>query len=194
MTGTVTASVMLRKLAAYQRQNGLAHALRELGKVERTLFTLDWMQDPELRRRSHVGLNKGEQQNALRRAVFFNRLGEIRDRSYENQRYRASGLNLVVAAIVLWNTVYLQRAIDYLRSHGVTPKSHDLVHLSPLGWEHINLTGDYHWADDTLGPDQVPAALHALQRVSRRGLACASFRFRVFSSIRRDLTMSLAAD
>jgi TnpA family transposase len=154
MTGTVAASVMLRQLAAYQRQNGLAHALRELGKVERTLFTLDWMQDPELRRRSHVGLNKGEQQNALRRAVFFNRLGEIRDRSYENQRYRASGLNLVVAAIVLWNTVYLQRAIDYLRSHGVTPKPHDLVHLSPLGWQHINLSGDYHWADDTLGPDQ----------------------------------------
>jgi hypothetical protein len=86
--------------------------------------------------------------------VFFNRLGEIRDRSYENQRYRASGLNLVVAAIVLWNTVYLQRAIDYLRSHGVTPTSRDLVHLSPLGWEHINLTGDYHWADDTLGLDQ----------------------------------------
>jgi len=44
MTGTVTASVMLRKLAAYQRQNGIAHALRELGKVERTLFTLEWMQ------------------------------------------------------------------------------------------------------------------------------------------------------
>ena len=37
----------------------------------------------------------------------FNRLGEIRDRSFEQQRYRASGLNLVTAAIVLWNTVYL---------------------------------------------------------------------------------------
>jgi len=85
------------------------HALRELGKVKRILFTLDWMQDPELRRRSHVGLNKGEQQNALRRTVFFNRLGEIPDRSYENQRYRTSGLNLVVGAIVLSNTVYLQR-------------------------------------------------------------------------------------
>ena len=55
---------------------------------------LAWLQDPELRRRGHVGLNKGEQQNALRRAVFFNRLREIRDRSYENQRHRASGLNL----------------------------------------------------------------------------------------------------
>ncbi|MDI4552785.1 Tn3 family transposase, partial [Escherichia coli] len=42
-------------------------------------------------------------------AVFFNRLGEIRDRSFEQQRYRASGLNLVTAAIVLWNTVYLER-------------------------------------------------------------------------------------
>ena len=53
-TGTVTASVILRKLAAYPRQNGLALALRELGKLERTLFTLQWLQDPELRRRSYV--------------------------------------------------------------------------------------------------------------------------------------------
>jgi TnpA family transposase len=51
----------------------------------------------------------------LARAVFFNRLGELRDRTFENQRYRASGLNLVVAAIVLWNTVYLERAIKGLR-------------------------------------------------------------------------------
>ncbi len=154
-TGTVTASVILRKLAAYPRQNGLALALRELGKLERTFFTLQWLQDPELRRRSHVGLNKGEQQNALRRAVFFNRLGEIRDRSYENQRHRASGLNLLVAAIILWNTTYLQRAVDHLRKQGHHPAPGDLAHLSPLGWEHINLTGDYHWdTSPTLGPDQ----------------------------------------
>ena len=154
-TGTVTASVILRRLAAYPRQNGLAHALRELGKLERTRFTLDWLQDPELRRRSHVGLNKGEQQNALRRAVFFNRLGEIRDRSYENQLHRASGLNLLVAAIILWNTVYLQRAVDHMRKQGRHPAPVDLAHLSPLGWEHINLTGDYHWETSlALGPDQ----------------------------------------
>jgi TnpA family transposase len=79
------------------------------------------MQDPELRRCGHVGLNKGEQQDALRRAMFFNRLGEIRDRSCENQRYRASGLNLVVAAIILWNTVYLQRAIEHLRALESSP-------------------------------------------------------------------------
>ena len=93
----------------------------------------------------HAGLNKGEARNALARAVFFNRLGEIRDRSFEQQRYRASGLNLVTAAIVLWNTVYLEQATNALRGHGQSIDAALLQFLSPLGWEHINLTGDYVW-------------------------------------------------
>jgi TnpA family transposase len=148
--GTVTASLMLRKLGSYPRQNGLAVALRELGRIERTLFTLDWLQNVELRRRVQSGLNKGEAKNALARAVFFNRLGELRDRRFENQRYRASGLNLVVAAIVLWNTVYLERSTAALREHGQTVDDKLLQHLSPLGWEHINLTGDYIWRQHKL--------------------------------------------
>jgi TnpA family transposase len=143
--GTVTASLMLRKLGSYPRQNGLAVALRELGRIERTLFALDWMQNVELRRRVQIGLNKGEAKNALARAVFLNRLGQIRDRRLENHRYRANGLNLVVAAIVLWNTVYLERAVQALRDVGKEVDDTLLPHLSPLGWEHINLTGDYIW-------------------------------------------------
>jgi TnpA family transposase len=143
--GTVTASLMLRKLGSYPRQNGLAMALRELGRIERTLFILDWLQSVELRRRVHAGLNKGEARNALARAVFFNRLGEIRDRSFEQQRYRASGLNLLTAAIVLWNTVYLERAANSLRKHSPDLDDALFQYLSPLGWEHINLTGDYLW-------------------------------------------------
>ena len=143
--GTVTASLMLRKLGSYPRQNGMAIALRELGRIERTLFILDWLQSVELRRRVHAGLNKGEARNALARAVFIHRLGEIRDRSFEQQRYRASGLNLVTAAIVLWNTVYLERATQALREAGKLPDDGMLRYLSPLGWEHINLTGDYVW-------------------------------------------------
>jgi TnpA family transposase len=146
--GSVTASLMLRKLGAYPRQNGLAVALRELGKVERTLFLLQYISSPELRRRIHVGLNKGEAKNALARAVFFNRLGELRDRTHENQRHRASGLNLVVAAIVLWNTVYLEQAVAAIRHSGQSVSDDTLAHLSPLKWEHINLTGDYHWRKD----------------------------------------------
>ena len=75
--GTVTASLMLRKLGSYPRHNGLAVALWELGRIERTLFILDWLQSVERRRRVHAGLNKGEARNTLTKVVFFNRLGEI---------------------------------------------------------------------------------------------------------------------
>jgi TnpA family transposase len=146
--GTVTASLMLRKLGSYPRQNGLAVALRELGRIERTLFILDWLQSVELRRRVHAGLNKGEARNALARAVFFNRLGEIRDRSFEQQCYRASGLNLLTAAIVLWNTVYLERAANSVRKNSPNLDDALFQYLSPLGWEHINLTGDYLWRNN----------------------------------------------
>ncbi len=105
------------------------------------------MQDPALWARVQAGLNKGEARNALARAVFFSCLGEVRDRSFENQGYRASGLNLVVAAIILWNIVYLEKAVTEVRGKQDVPDEF-LTYLSPLGWDHINLTGDYVWRLD----------------------------------------------
>lgn len=142
--GTVTASLIMRQLSAHRRQNGVAMALRELGRLERTLLTLDWINDPELRRTTGQELNKGESRNSMARAVFLHRLGEIRDRTYENQQHRVSGLNLLVTAIILWNTRYLESAVVALRKVEDVP-DHLLAHLSPLGWEHVNLTGDYVW-------------------------------------------------
>lgn len=150
--GTVTASLILSKLASYPRQNGLALALRELGRVQRTLFTLEWLRDPELRRRVLAGLNKGEALHALKRAVAFHRSGEVRDRTFEAQSHRASGLNLVVAAISAWNAVYLGRAVEALRSEGQDVPDEWLAHLSPLGWEHIGLTGEYLWRQELVPP------------------------------------------
>jgi TnpA family transposase len=144
-TGTVTASLIMRQLASYPRQNGVAAALRELGRLERTLFTLDWIEDPQLRRDTGRELNRGESHNSLARAVFLHRLGKIRDRTYENQQHRAAGLNLLVTAIILWNSRYLHRAVAALRAAEEVP-DRLLAHLSPLGWEHVNLTGDYVWS------------------------------------------------
>lgn len=65
--------------------------------------------------------------------------------AWEQQRYRASGLTLVTAAIVLWNTIYIERAIAASTRNGAAAEPSLLKYLSPLGWEHINLTGDYQW-------------------------------------------------
>jgi len=68
--GTVAPSALMRRLAAYPKQNALAKTLREIGRLERTLFTLDWISAPALRWRANGGLNKGEARNALARAIF----------------------------------------------------------------------------------------------------------------------------
>jgi TnpA family transposase len=100
------------------------------------VIELDWMQKVELRRWVQIELTKGEVKNALARAVFLNRLREIRDRSFENQRYRASGLNLLVAAIILWNTACPERAAQALRGSGKNIDERLLAHLLPRALEH----------------------------------------------------------
>ena len=53
--------------------------------------------------------------------------------------------SLITAAIVHWNTVYLDRAVQHLHARGVIIPDDLLAHVAPLGWEHIALTGDYIW-------------------------------------------------
>jgi TnpA family transposase len=62
---TVAPSVMLKKLSAYKRQNRLDFALQEIGRIERALFTLDWLESKALRWRCLAGLNKSEARHAL---------------------------------------------------------------------------------------------------------------------------------
>ncbi|HBR2460633.1 TPA: Tn3 family transposase, partial [Klebsiella pneumoniae] len=143
--GTVAPSQILRKLASYPRQNELATALREVGRVERTLFMIDWILDAELQRRAQIGLNKGEAHHALKRAISFHRRGEIRDRSAEGQHYRIAGMNLLAAIIIFWNTMKLGEVVANQKRDGKLLSPDLLAHVSPLGWEHINLTGEYRW-------------------------------------------------
>ena len=92
--GIVAPSVMLRKLAAYRRQNQLDLALQELGRIERTLFMLDWLESPELRRRCHAGLNKSEQRHFLAQVICTFKQGRDYGFGYGGERrISAAGLS-----------------------------------------------------------------------------------------------------
>ena len=143
--GSVKPSALLRKLGAYRQQNRLYLALGEIGRIERTLFMLDWMENPQLRQECQAGLNKGEARHTLAKAVFAHSQGRIYDRSPDAQQKRAMALNLVIAAIIYWNTMYMSKAAEHLRRAGKLLDPSLLKHVSPLGWAHINLTGDYVW-------------------------------------------------
>ena len=143
--GSIPPSLLLRRLAAYSPQNDLALALREVGRVERTLFILRWITDTALQRRAQIGLNKGEAHHALKRAIAIGRRGEISDRTSEGQHYRMAGLNLLAAIIIYWNTARLGEIVAELAASGAAPDPGLLPHVSPLGWEHILITGEYRW-------------------------------------------------
>jgi hypothetical protein len=66
-------------------------------------------------------------------------------------RPSAAGLNLAVATINLWNTLYHGRAVDELRSTGEIIPDELLAYIAPLGWEHIAFNGDYVWPAELLG-------------------------------------------
>jgi hypothetical protein len=74
-----------------------------------------------------------------------NNAGRIAERSAEAQQFRASGLNLVIAAIVYWNATYLEDALVHLRAAGELVPDELLPHTSPLSCEHISLSGDFLW-------------------------------------------------
>ena len=145
VAGVMPPSQLLRKFASYPRQHELAVALREIGRVERTLFIIEWLLDADMQRRAQIGLNKGEAHHALKNALRIGRQGEIRDRTSEGQHFRMAGLNLLAAIIIYWNTKHLGQAVTSRRRSGLDCSPDLLAHISPLGWAHILLTGEYRW-------------------------------------------------
>ena len=99
--GIVSGSLIMSKLGSYSRQNKVATALREMGRIEKTIFILDYISDEALRRRVQKGLNKGEAMNALARVIFFGKHGELREKALQDQLQRASALNVLINAITI---------------------------------------------------------------------------------------------
>ena len=99
-TGHVTASVALKRLVGFSAKNRFYRANRDLGRIFKTEFILQYLSEPELRRRIRRGLLKVEQLHALARDVFYGRRGRINARELWEQMNTCSCLNLILACIV----------------------------------------------------------------------------------------------
>jgi TnpA family transposase len=142
-TGVVPASRVLRKLNAYHVESGLYKALREVGRIAKTSFLLNYFTRRELQRQVQTGLNRQEGAHSLARVLAVGQRGEIRLRDLSAQLTRASCLQLVMAMVITWNAAYLAAAVDQLREEGVTITDEQLAHILPLMSEHINFLGRY---------------------------------------------------
>ena len=141
--GWVTLSLFLSKLQARERKTELADALEEYGRLNKTILLLQYLDDETLQKRIGAQLNKGEALHALRRFLFLANQGQIRRAAYQEQLNQMSCLNLVVNAVVTWNTVYMHAVLEQLRTEGHAVNDADIAHLSPARFEHINPYGKY---------------------------------------------------
>ena len=137
--GWVTASTFISKLLAYPRQHKLTQVLVEYGRLIRSSFIPNYLDDQANRRRILVQLNKGEEVHGLRDYLFFDNKGQIRKQQPDDLVNLVGCLNLVSNAITVWNTVYMQAAIDELIRKGESIEDFELVHLSPIRFQHICL-------------------------------------------------------
>lgn len=157
--GTIHASELIRSLLKSSRPSGLAQAIMEVGRVNKTLYLLNYIDDEDYRRRLLTQLNRGEGRHAVARAICYGQRGEIRKRYREGQEDQLGALGLVTNAMVLWNTLYMQEVLSWMRRNGEEIIDEDIARLSPLMHGHINMLGHYTF---TLPEDILKGELRAL--------------------------------
>lgn len=140
--GTIKASELIRSLLKSERPSSLAQAIVEAGRINKTLYLLNYIDDKNYRRRILTQLNRGEGRHSVARSICYGQRGEIRKRYREGQEDQLGALGLVTNAVVLWNTIYMQAALDHLQQ-SLEIKNEDEARLSPLMYSHINVLGHY---------------------------------------------------
>jgi TnpA family transposase len=143
--GTVHASTLVQALQRKGHPTILGRAIAELGRIAKTLYLLNYIDDEHYRRRIQIQLNRGEGRHGVARHVFHGQRGELRQRYRQGQEDQLGALGLVVNMIVLWNTWYMQDALDERRAQGLEVRQEDVERLAPLRFQHINVHGKYHF-------------------------------------------------
>lgn len=145
--GRIRVSELTRTLLSTEHpMSPLARAFAELGKILKTIHLLEYIDSEEFRRRIQRYLNLQESRNRLTRTVCHGRRGEIRRKDRIGQEGQLTALGLVVNAIVFWNTLYMDAALERLRLDGHEVRDDDVARLSPLGHRNISFLGQFTFA------------------------------------------------
>jgi TnpA family transposase len=150
-TGKISSAILLRKLGNYSRKNRLYKAFRELGRVVRTVFLLEYISDAKLRRQIQAATNKVESYNGFSKWFCFGGEGIIASNDPEEQEKIIKYNTLVSNAVIFQNTVDLTEILQQLKREGYLIDPEDIKALSPYLTEHIKRFGDY-WLDMDIWP------------------------------------------
>lgn len=160
VTHQVRAYDVLKMLGRDGKPTPLGQAFAEYGRIPKTLHLLAMIDpvDDTHRRGVNAQTTVHESRHRLARKVFHGRRGQIYQKYREGQEDQLGALGLVVNAITLWNTRYLDAAVTELREQGRDIRDEDIARLSPLGHAHLNELGRY-----TFSTTNMPESLRPLR-------------------------------
>jgi len=142
-THTTPANIVVQRLTSSGPSDRLTKAFINLGRIIKTEYILCYLTDPDLRRKVQAQLNKGEYRHKIPRWIFFAEQGEFTTGDYEEIMNKASCLSLVSNAILMWNTVQIDKILSSLEAQGETIKQETLSHVSLLPFKHVLPNGTY---------------------------------------------------
>lgn len=160
--GAIAPSELVRTLLRPKRPSTLTRAIREVGRISKTIYQLNYVNDQEYRRRILTQLNRGEERWGVARTICFGRRGEIRRRYREGQEAQLGALGLTLNASVLWQTLYIDQALRVLAALGKAPNEDDVARLSPLIHANLHVLGRYSF---DLAPEVASGKLRPLRPI-----------------------------
>jgi len=146
-----TASQLFQRLSHYSRQHPLYRAIKNFGKLIKTIFLLRYIDDVELRQTIEKQLNKTESIHKFAKAVFFGSNQEFQQRTKEEQIKTDNCKRLIENAIICWNYLYLSDLIAKTKDPVECERIVNIIkNGSVVLWQHVNLQGEYDFSDDAL--------------------------------------------
>lgn len=138
------ASTILKRLNSYDIQHSLQDAIKEFGRIIKSLFILEYIDDLELRQDIEKQLNKGVLANKFGNTIAFANNQEIIQVHREDQEIASMCKLIVQNIIILWNYIEVTKII--MRLDSLEEKQEmieNIKELSIISWQHINMFGLY---------------------------------------------------
>jgi TnpA family transposase len=140
---TTTQSIIVGKLSSYARKNKTRRALWEYDGIIRSLFLLEYIDSPPLRRNVQRALNRGENYHKLRRAVSYANFGKLRFKTEYEQQIWGECARLITNCVIFYNASILSNLLEYRERIGDIEGAEQLKQVSPVAWQHVNFFGRY---------------------------------------------------
>ena len=146
-----SASQLFKRLNSYSKQHSLYRALKEFGKIIKSIFILKYIDNLELRQAIEKQLNKVESSNKFSRAISFGNNQEFKQDTKEEQIIAEGCSRIIKNSIICWNYLYLRKQIENEDNPEKKQEIMDAIkNGSVVTWQHINLHGEYDFSDGKL--------------------------------------------